>query len=252
MGAEITLLAAFVAGLAGSAHCLGMCGGIAGALGMAGGAGQGGLRPGINALAYNLGRIGSYALIGALAAGLVALGGAALSLSHWGGALRLATALILIAIGVQLAFNWAGLRRIEALGGRVWQRLAPLARRFMPPRTPFHALALGALWGWLPCGLVYTLVLAAAVSGNPATGAGIMLAFGLGTLPAMTGTTLLGRQFSRLRGHPAFRRGAGALMIIFGLWTAVMPLGHLNHDHDHPDHGHDHMAVLVADTGPRG
>ncbi len=243
MGAEITLLAAFVAGLAGSVHCLGMCGGIAGALGMAGGAGQHRLRGSVNALAYNLGRVGSYMLIGAIAAGLIALGGAALSLTHWAGALRLATALILLAIGFQLAFNWSGLRRIEQLGGRVWQKLAPLARRFMPPRTPFHALALGALWGWLPCGLVYTLVLAAAVSGDPLTGAAIMLAFGLGTLPAMTGTALMGGQVTRFRQHPAFRRTAGALLIAFGLWTAAFPLAHTAHEDGANGHAVQHHST---------
>ncbi|MDQ2070405.1 sulfite exporter TauE/SafE family protein [Natronospira bacteriovora] len=238
MGAEITLLAAFLAGLAGSAHCLGMCGGIAGALGMAGGAGEHRLRGGINALLYNLGRVGSYMLIGTAAAALVALGGAALSLPHWAGTLRIATALILLAIGFQLAFNWSGLRRIEQLGGRVWQKLAPLARRFLPPRTPLHALALGALWGWLPCGLVYTLVLAAAVSGDPLTGGAIMLAFGLGTLPAMTGTTMMGGQINRLRQTTTFRRTAGALLIGFGLWTAVFPVSHIQGEHEASDHSH--------------
>lgn len=240
MGAEITLLAAFVAGLAGSAHCLGMCGGIAGALGMAGGAGQNRLQGGVNALAYNLGRVGCYVLIGAIAASLIALGGAALSLTHWAGALRLATALILLAIGCQLAFNWGGLRRIEQLGGRVWQKLAPLARRFLPPRTPLHALALGALWGWLPCGLVYTLVLAAAVSGDPLTGGAIMLAFGLGTLPAMTGTAMMGGQVNRLRQRPGFRRTAGALLILFGVWTVVFPASHLSHEAARSEHHHSH------------
>lgn len=241
MTAEITFLAALVAGLAGSVHCLGMCGGIAGALGLAGGAGQGGLRSSVNALAYNLGRVTSYAVIGAVAATAVALSGNALSLPGWAGALRLATALLLIAIGLQLAINWSGLRRIESLGGRVWQKLAPLAQRFMPPRTVFHALALGALWGWLPCGLVYTLVLAAAVSGDPLTGAGIMVAFGLGTLPAMTGTALLGGQVNRLRRHPAFRRLAGALLIAFGVWTAILPLPQfLSGDTPSSENGHAH------------
>lgn len=245
-GAEITLLAAFLAGLAGSVHCLGMCGGIAGALGMAGGVKENRLRGSLNALLYNLGRAGSYMLIGAAAAGLVALGGAALSVPHWTGALRIATALILLAVGCQLAFNWSGLRRIEQLGGRVWRKLAPLARRFMPPRTPLHALVLGALWGWLPCGLVYTLVLAAAVSGDPLTGATIMLAFGLGTLPAMTGTTLLGGQVNKLRQHPGFRRTAGALLIVFGIWTAVLPASHLANDTD----GGQHHRPHEHDAGP--
>jgi len=239
MSSEITLLAAFIAGLAGSAHCLGMCGGIAASLGMAGGKQRSHLGNAAYALLYNLGRITSYALIGFIAAGLVAGFGAALGLPAWAGALRLATAFILIAIGVQLAFNWSGLRRIEALGGRVWQKLAPLAQRFIPPKTPFHALALGGLWGWLPCGLVYTLVLAASVSGNPVTGAGIMVAFGLGTLPAMTGTSMMGQQAQRLRRKPGFRQIAGALLIAFGLWTAVFPISHLAGDEAQHEHSGD-------------
>jgi len=240
MGSELTFLAAFIAGLAGSLHCLGMCGGIAASLGMAGGVGRNTARGWLNALLYNLGRIASYALIGAMAAGLVMTLGIAVGQPDWGGLLRLATAFILIAIGVQLVFNWAGLRRIEALGGRVWQYLAPLARRFMPPKTPLHALALGGLWGWLPCGLVYTMVLAASVSGNPINGAVIMIAFGLGTLPAMTGTSLMGQQTQRLRQRPAFRQLAGALLILFGFWTAFFPLSSLLPGHT-PD-GHHHPA----------
>ncbi|MCP1727502.1 sulfite exporter TauE/SafE [Natronospira proteinivora] len=247
MGSELTFLAAFIAGLAGSLHCLGMCGGIAASLGMAGSVGTNARRGWLNALLYNVGRITSYAVIGAAAAGLVMALGIAVGRPDWGGLLRLVTAFILIAIGVQLAFNWAGLRRIEALGGRVWQHLAPLARRFMPPKTPLHALALGGLWGWLPCGLVYTMVLAASVSGNPINGAAIMIAFGLGTLPAMTGTSLMGQQAQRLRQHPAFRQLAGALLIFFGLWTAFFPLSSLMPGHG--DHSHSHVQEVGQHQG---
>jgi sulfite exporter TauE/SafE len=236
-----TLIAAFIAGLAGSVHCLGMCGGIAGALGMAGGADRGRIMGAFNALAYNLGRVGTYGLIGAIAGGLLAASGDALGVPGWAGALRIATAVILIAIGLQLAVNWRGLQRLEALGGRFWQKLAPVARRFMPPRTPFHALALGALWGWLPCGLVYTMVVAAAVAGDALNGAGVMIAFGLGTLPAMTGTALLGRHVNSLRQRPGFRRIAGAVLIAFGVWTAFLPLSHiLPGDPPMAENGHQH------------
>lgn len=244
MDSELTLVAALVIGLAGSPHCLGMCGGIAGSLG-AGVHGDTKPRRFGLALCYNLGRLGSYTFMGGVAGALLAGIGATFPVGGWAMVLRLATAAILIAVAVHLLFRWQGLHRIEVLGGRLWRHIGPHARRLLPVQTPGRALALGALWGWLPCGLVYTVLVAAAVSGSGAAGAATMFAFGLGTLPAMTGVTLVGQTLRRWQANGRARRVAGGVLLLFGLWTAAAPLAHLLPGHA-PDATH---AAAPADHG---
>ncbi len=166
-----TLVAALVAGLVGSTHCLGMCGGIAAALGMAtAGEGAAVSRAFGHALVYNAARVGSYALAGALAGGLgMALGRAVHAPSMTVG-LRVLTGLVLVAIGLQIAFNLRLLRPLETAGFGIWQRIAPAAAGLVRRRDLAGALGLGALWGWLPCGLVYGMLLAAAGTGGPLNG----------------------------------------------------------------------------------
>jgi hypothetical protein len=109
--------------------------------------------------------------------------------------------------------------RIEILGGSLWRRIAPLARKARESESPLAALAFGALWGWLPCGLVYSALAVAAASGSGTGGALAMAGFGLGTLPATLAIGLFaGRGASLLRTHAA-RQAAGAMVIAFGIWT---------------------------------
>ena len=226
MDSELTLVAALLIGFVGSTHCLGMCGGIAGALGSSAPKGSG-LTAASYAMAYNTGRITSYALFGAVVGFLGAVAGSGLDTQIWLGVLRGATGLVMIAIGLYLLVNWSGLRRIEALGAGLWRRISPLARRLMPPRNQLQAFAVGGLWGWLPCGLVYTMLLTAAVSGSAINGASVMIAFGMGTLPAMAGVTAVG---NLLRRHLfKLRRAGGALILAFGVWTLATPLWHAFH-----------------------
>jgi sulfite exporter TauE/SafE len=240
-GAELGFLAALLAGLAGSGHCLGMCGGISAAL-----AGGGRGPAWLNALLLSTGRIASYALAGAIAGTGGALLGRGLDLLRLGQTLRLGFGLLLVAVGLTLALRWRGLQRIEALGGRVWACLAPALKGLLPPRHPAQALLAGALWGWLPCGLVYSMLTLALASGDPARGALVMTGFGLGTLPAVVGAgSAAAGALRRLRGS-AGQRAAGALLAVFGLWTALGALPHGDHaGHDthtlstHPaDHRH--------------
>lgn len=214
-----TLIAALVAGLAGSSHCIGMCGGIAAALG-------GTAAPGGRGVAcifgYNFGRIASYTFIGAIA-GLIGAGigqglGAAAPL------LRLFAAVLVILIGLQLTINRNLLAPVERLGLRLWQHIAPLAQRFMPVKNPGAAFMLGTLWGWLPCGLVYAMALAAAGTGSAVNGASFMLVFGLGTVPAMALIGIAGGRLSRFFANQSFRRAAGVVVLGLGLWTAFYPL----------------------------
>ncbi len=227
---ELTVVAALLAGLLGSTHCLGMCGGIAGALGMSTGP-RSPVSGMLYALLFNFGRIGSYALAGLIAGG-IGLGLAnLLNYTVLAPALRVATGLIMAAIGLQLAFNWRGLRRIEQVGARLWKRLAPLTGRLLPVKNPPQALALGLLWGWLPCGLVYTMLLAAATSGSPLQGAAVMAGFGAGTLPALTLAGAAAGRFRGLAQRPALRRVAGVVLLGFGVWTIFAPT--LLHGADH-------------------
>ena len=156
MPTEITLVSAFLVGLLGSVHCLGMCGGIVGALtlGLEDSIRRSPLRLFPYLAAYNLGRITSYAVAGAL------LGLASSSVIHVAPPeqARLIAKVIsggfMIALGLYLAGWWPGLVALERLGGKLWVRIEPFGRRFLPVNHPLKALALGLVWGWLPCGLV--------------------------------------------------------------------------------------------------
>lgn len=229
----LTGIAAFTAGMVGSSHCGAMCGGIAAALGLQ----QRGL---VFAVLTQLGRIAGYAIAGALAGGLGAGFGQALSLDGWALGLRIATGALMGLIGLQLLTGMVLLRPVERLGFFFWKRLAPAAQRRLADRSAAGALVLGLLWGWLPCGLVYSMLLAAALSGGPLSGAAVMTAFGLGTLPAMFALSLGGRQLMQLLSRPAARRAAGVLLLLFGTWTALMPLwmssGTVGEGHSHHAH----------------
>ncbi len=225
------LLAAALAGLLGSTHCVGMCGGVALSSSQPGPSPQW-----RRALAFNGGRIASYILAGALAGGIASRVGAVLpAAAPWGSILRIATGLLMVGIGLQIAIGWTGLRRLERLGVPVWRCLGPMAARLDPRRSALHSLAFGALWGWIPCGLVYSALLAALISGEASAAAAIMLAFGLGTAPALLSLGLVGDRLRPLMRKAGWRRSSGALVIGLGLWTVagawVMAGSHQGHHH---------------------
>ena len=215
-----TLLAALLAGLLGSGHCLAMCGGIAAAGGLPGAATGHTLG---RLLVYNAGRMASYAVAGALAGGIGLGLGQVLGTAGWAAWLRVATGAVILAVGAQIAFGWRLLAPVEALGARFWKHLAPLARALLPRRDLPAALALGLLWGWLPCGLVYAMLLAAATSGGAVEGASLMAAFGLGTLPAMVATGAAAGQMRRLLARTGLRVSAGLQVMGLGVWTMASP-----------------------------
>lgn len=210
--------AAFVIGLLGSTHCLGMCGGISASLSMSLPVGRGFRRRQLTMLlAFNGGRIASYVLIATLIAWLsITATGALSSLGPW---LRALAGLLLVLMGLSMAQWWYGIRHIERLGGPVWRRLQPLTGKLLPVRKPVQALFLGTLWGWLPCGLVYSTLGWAALQPTLPAAAGTMFFFGLGTLPSMLGTGLAATWIQALRTNRWFRQIAGAAMIGFGVWT---------------------------------
>ncbi|WP_269807269.1 MULTISPECIES: sulfite exporter TauE/SafE family protein [Pseudomonas putida group] len=212
---------ALVLGLLGGGHCLGMCGGLMGALTLAIPPEQRGKRLRL-LLAYNLGRIFSYACAGLL----LGLAGWAVASSPAALALRVAAALLLIAMGLYLAGWWSGLTRIEALGRGLWRHIQPVASRLLPVSSLPRALLLGALWGWLPCGLVYSTLLWAASQGNAGYSAVLMLAFGLGTWPVLLATGLAAERVNALLRRRSVRVAGGVLVMLFGVWTLPGPHQH--------------------------
>ncbi len=229
---EITAVTAFVIGLLGSVHCLGMCGGIVTALtlGLPADTRQSPTAMLAYLLAYNVGRISSYALAGALAGVLGAqfysLTGSQLAsqIGHW-----LAGA-FMIALGFYLAGWTRVLAPLEKAGQHLWRRIEPFGKRFLPVHKPTHALGLGLVWGWLPCGLVYSALVWAILAGDPLRGAQVMVAFGLGTLPMLLTMGAAATWLSGLVRQNAVRRGAGVLIMLFGLAMVFAPqLLHQNH-----------------------
>lgn len=216
------LLSAFILGLLGGGHCLGMCGGLMGALTLAIPLEQRGRRLRLS-LAYNLGRVLSYAATGLL----VGVLGWAVASSPGATGLRVAAALLLIAMGFYLAGWWSGLTRIEQLGRGLWRLIQPVAGRLLPVSTVPRALLLGGLWGWLPCGLVYSTLLWAASQGNAVHSGLLMLAFGLGTWPILLATGLAAERSTALLRKRGVRMAGGLLVILFGLWTLPGPHQHM-------------------------
>lgn len=213
------LLAALLAGLAGSAHCLAMCGGMAGLL--AAHSDDSG-RPLRRTLAYNLGRIASYTLGGLVAGLLGAVIGSTAGFVTATGYVRAISGTLIVLAGLYLLTGKRFFAPFERLGDRAWQRIAPLAVRQL--RAGGGAFVLGMLWGWLPCGMTWSMLAVAAATFAPLQGASIMLAFGVGTLPALLAAGLAGLRLRGLFERLALRRAAGMILLVAGLWTAVVPL----------------------------
>ena len=210
---SVDLLSAFVVGLLGGVHCVGMCGGIVGALSF-------GLPAERNLpilLAYNVGRISSYTLAGALMGALGFYFSGLLPVQTAQKALLSLAGLFLILMGLYLAGWWNVLSRVERAGGVLWRRIEPLGRGLLPVRSVRHGLLLGLLWGWLPCGLVYSALVWTVSAGGALEGALLMLAFGLGTLPNLLLMGAAAAQLNRWVKRPAVRAVAGTLVMVFGV-----------------------------------
>jgi len=241
---EFSIIAVFFAGLLGGVHCLGMCGSIVGILtaqlpkpspepSPARGRGADRLTPsGARAaifsgarwpfhLAYNAGRLVSYTVAGALAG---AIGQAGLLLRDQVPVQHLLFALsslMLVALGLYLAGIWSQVRRIEQFGGILWRHIQPLTRGLFPIATPLRAFLLGTLWGWLPCGLVYSVLVTALASGHAQSGALVMLAFGLGTLPNLLAIGLFWESIRNWVQSARVRMTAGLLVAGFGVYGLI-------------------------------
>lgn len=221
MSEGMSLLTAFLVGLLGGVHCVGMCGGIVGTLTM-------GLPREVRGslarllpyqLAYNGGRILGYTAAGALMGGLGTLIATLMPVQTAQRGLYLVAAVFMILLGLYLGGWWQGLARLERLGGGLWRRIEPLGRRLLPIRSPLAAVGLGFVWAWIPCGLVYSVLIWSVSAGSALDGALLMLAFGLGTLPNLLGMGMLAGAAARLADQVWVRRAAGLLVLGFGLYA---------------------------------
>ncbi|MCW8344412.1 sulfite exporter TauE/SafE family protein [Vibrio sp. ZSDZ65] len=211
----LDLLGAFTIGLLGAGHCMGMCGGIASLLSI----GQPHKTPTLLIINYNLGRLISYVMIGSVVGGMIA-GIATLSqFNHALSFLRILAALFMILLALYVGRWWNGLLKVEKLGQLLWKSISPLANKLLPLKHSSYAIPFGFLWGWLPCGLVYSTLTWAAVSGSAFGGGMTMLAFGLGTLPAMLLVGSSAAKLQSLQNSVKFRNIAALSILIYGLYT---------------------------------
>ena len=219
MTTELTLFSAFIAGLVGSVHCIGMCGGIVGLLTMSlpDNVRQSYLRLIPYLLTYNIGRISSYIIAGVLMGFLGSQFSQVLPLENPRLVAMWVSGLFMIALGLYIGAWWQTLTFLEKAGGYLWRKIEPLGRRFLPVKHPLQALGLGLVWGWLPCGLVYAILFFALTSNSAWNGGLLMLAFGLGTLPMLLTMGATTQWITKFAHKLIVRRIAGLIVILFGL-----------------------------------
>ncbi|MEZ5673132.1 MAG: sulfite exporter TauE/SafE family protein [Thiotrichaceae bacterium] len=223
---ELTVLSAFLVGLFGSVHCVGMCGGIVGSLtmGLSETVRQSWVRLVPYLLMYNLGRILSYMLVGLLAGFLGQQLAHLLPLDNPRMVAMWVSSIFMIILGLYIGGWWRILTMLEKVGSQLWKYIEPWGRRFLPVKTPIHALGLGIIWGWLPCGLVYSVVAFAVTTGDALQGSTLMLAFGIGTLPMMLTLGATANWLVRITRHSVVQQIIGALLIVFGLFIVFGPI----------------------------
>jgi len=216
-------LVAFVMGLFSSMHCIGMCGSIIGTLTLS-------LSPEIRnnkkrllpfVFNYNFGRITSYAIAGGLVGAIEALLTMHLGETHGHRFLQLLSAVIMASAGLYIAGWFPRFAYIEKTGMLLWKKIEPYGRKLIPVKNLKQAYLFGMIWGWLPCGLVYSALALAATAGDASKSSLTMLAFGLGTLPAVIGVGVMTQLLTRLSRIKRFKEAVGLLMIILALFATV-------------------------------
>ncbi|WP_107879340.1 sulfite exporter TauE/SafE family protein [Neisseria animaloris] len=215
MNGDITLLTLFLIGFFGGGHCVGMCGGLSSAFALQ-------LPPHINRfwliVLLNTGRVSSYTVIGLLL-GLLGQIGISFDQTRWlQNILFVAANLLLLFLGFYLA-GLSGLAgKVESIGKPVWRRLNPLLNKLLPIRSVSACFGVGLLWGWLPCGLVYSASLYALGSGSAKQGGLYMLAFALGTLPNLLVMGFFAVQFKQFLQRRSVRFAAGLAVAAWAVW----------------------------------
>jgi uncharacterized protein len=224
MNADLLVLgSACLTGLMGSVHCAAMCGGIA--TGFAAPRGKGSW---LDALEPNVGRVVGYVIAGALAGGIGRGVVMLLPFEALSRMLRAAVGLVLVVAALRLLDRKGRLRFLDLPARAGWRALAPLQRRFLPTDRGARRMLAGMIWGWLPCGLSTTVLVAVWLQGDAMQGAMTMLAFGAGTLPAMVPLTWSGARLGQSLRSRGMRTAAATMVLLAGLATMAAPwLGHL-------------------------
>jgi sulfite exporter TauE/SafE len=233
MNDPITLTSAFLLGFFSTMHCIGMCGGIIGALSLS-------LPMQVRShklqlfsyvVTYNIGRLISYSLAGLIAGaiGTEVLQSAGFNEGHI--ILKSVAILMMIAIGLYLTGWLPQLAIVEKIGVPIWKRLEPLGRKLLPVASLPRALAYGMVWGWLPCGLVYFVLIWALTAGDALHGALIMLAFGAGTLPTLITAGFMTSWITRFAHSTRARQIVGVLIILMAIGSLFIPMEHHHHHH---------------------
>jgi len=234
----LTLLNAFLVGLFSTIHCLGMCGGIIGTLTMS--LPEQTREQPLRLLAYtsmfNTGRIISYMLAGAIAGAFGQTVMEFLSPKYAHLILQTFATLIMVGIGLHLAGWFPRLNLIESIGQPLWRKLEPYAHRLLPVQSPGQAFLFGVIWGWLPCGLVYSALIWSTSSGTAHEGALFMLAFGAGTLPTVMAAGLVTGWMVKLGQIPHIKTAIGSLIIILAITSFIITVQYGTKEHHHGGH----------------
>lgn len=215
-------LVAFLMGIFSALHCLGMCGSIIGSLTLS-------LKREIRenkrlllpfVACYNAGRVTSYTLAGLLAGLAEHVLSSPFGEGHGHRILQILSALVMLGAGLHIAGWFPRFAYVEKLGIVFWKRIEPYGRRLVPVETLPKAFVFGMIWGWLPCGLVYAALALAATTGEVARSSFTMLAFGLGTMPAVMSVGIMTSWMVKLSSLTRFRQLAGITLIALALLAA--------------------------------
>jgi hypothetical protein len=231
MNDPVNLTSAFLLGFFSTLHCIGMCGGIIGALSLS-------LPVEIRnnkaklftfVLSYNIGRLISYSVAGLIAGavGTSVLQSTGFDQGH--AILRIIGVSMMVAIGLYLTGWLPQLASVEKIGVPVWKHIEPIGRKLVPVASIPKALAYGLIWGWLPCGLVYFVLIWALTAGDAVQGALTMLAFGLGTLPTLITAGFMTSWITRFAHSTRTRQLVGLLIIVMAIGSLFIPMEHHNH-----------------------
>lgn len=177
----------------------------------------------------NIGRILSYTVAGLVAGafGVEILKAVGLDNAHE--ILRYVAVIFMVAIGLYLAGWFPQLVKLERIGQPVWRTIEPFARKMMPINSPLRALVYGMTWGWLPCGLVYVVLLMAVAAGSAIQGSLMMMAFGIGTLPTLFSVGIMATWFRRYAGSDKMRQLIGIIIIVMALASLLIGTADTQH-----------------------
>ncbi len=231
MNDPVTLTSAFLLGFFSTMHCIGMCGGIIGALSLSLPVEVRNHKPRLFAfvMSYNIGRLASYSLAGLIAGavGTSVIQSTGFDQGHT--ILKMVGVAMMVAIGLYLTGWLPQLASVEKIGIPVWKRLEPIGRKLVPVSSIPKALSYGLIWGWLPCGLVYFVLIWALTAGDALMGAMTMLAFGLGTLPTLVTVGFMTSWITRFAQSTRARQIVGLLIIVMAIGSLFIPMEHHHH-----------------------